>query len=577
MRIKLDETLRHLRAERGMSQKELADRLSVTPQSVSRWETGQAYPDMETLPRLADIFQVSVDRLLGRESSFIAQKEEELRAAQQEVVDERDFKHRQKVCDILEELAAHGSAQYAFFREARALERGGVAKPMQVERARQYCREMLERMDADERIAWLLDILPCEDEEKWDLWRAYAPRQKMITDWEDVLLEQYPPLSEKGKKQRQVVLYRTVEKLLYRLSYQHSQLALDTLNVYSKETGDIFLPQRISAEMWVAVALFGEDRVEEGFEMLSKVLEHLRLIVRLGGARVRGSIPELSLIEQPASVSGATFSVAGVRTVMTTREEFDSVKTDARFVAFCRGVNALRRSHYLGISREDSERLEKMEALLQGQADALAEGEWLVALMTSRGEVYRTVLHLEKDDFCQDPPIASLMAEAGDTRIRYLIGLDHFHNMNIPPEEIVVGLIDLDEDNRNTSILIKHGTDYHTLKMGRILEIEDEKCEKAHKFSSNHADKLKEDKICGCFYCLSVFSPDRITQWLKQQKQVRPKVWRMDEQATAVCPHCGVDAVIGESSGFPITKRFLKQMHRYWFERSTNPIHKELQ
>lgn len=567
MKIKLDETLRRLRTERRMSQKELADRLSVSPQSVSRWENGQAYPDMETLPRLADIFQVSVDRLLGRESSFIAQKEEELHAAQKEVVDERDFRQRQKVCDILEELAAHGNSQLGFFWEARELERMGVAKPMQVERARQYCREMLDHMDADERIAWLLDILPREDEEKWDLWRAYVPRKGMIANWDDVLLEQYPRTSEKGKKQRQVVLCHAVEKLLYRLSHQQSQLALETLDIYSKEPGDIFLPWRISAEVWVAAALFGEGRVEEGFEMLSKVLEHLRLIVSLEGTCVRGSIPELSLIEHPVSFPNIDLTIGGVRTVMTTRKEFDSVKNDARFIAYCRGVNALRRSHYLGISREDSERLEKVEMSLKGQADALEAGEWLVALMTARGEVYRTVLHPEEDGFRQDPPIASLMAEAGDVRIRYLIGLDHFHHRTIPPEEIVAELIDLDQDNRNTSILVKHGTSYHTAKMGIILENEEGRCEKAHKFSSNHANKLKEDKICGCFHCLSIYSPSLITQWLKQQKQVRPKVWRMDEQATAVCPHCGIDAVIGESSGFPITKRFLKQMHRYWFER----------
>ena len=34
---------------------------------------------------------------------------------------------------------------------------------------------------------------------------------------------------------------------------------------------------------------------------------------------------------------------------------------------------------------------------------------------------------------------------------------------------------------------------------------------------------------------------------------------------TAICPYCGVDAVIGESSGLPITKTFLEKMHNKWF------------
>ena len=39
-----------------------------------------------------------------------------------------------------------------------------------------------------------------------------------------------------------------------------------------------------------------------------------------------------------------------------------------------------------------------------------------------------------------------------------------------------------------------------------------------------------------------------------------------DRFGTAVCPYCGIDAVIGESSGYPITAEFLKRMRKRWFE-----------
>lgn len=94
----------------------------------------------------------------------------------------------------------------------------------------------------------------------------------------------------------------------------------------------------------------------------------------------------------------------------------------------------------------------------------------------------------------------------------------------------------------------------------------------AHKFCSNHGDKLVNDKICGCFYCLSIFSPKEIQQWKKHRKAViQDKCgefdeWIVDDQFTAFCPYCGIDSVIGESSGYPITKEFLKKMKEHWFK-----------
>jgi len=75
----------------------------------------------------------------------------------------------------------------------------------------------------------------------------------------------------------------------------------------------------------------------------------------------------------------------------------------------------------------------------------------------------------------------------------------------------------------------------------------------AHTFSTSHKEKLLQDNICGCFYCLSIFSPKEIMVWLE------------DVGGTAICPHCGIDSVIGESAGFPITKAFLERMKKHWF------------
>ena len=60
--------LRHLREERNMMQKQVAQFLRITPQAYSHYELGKRTPDLETLERLAGFFQVSSEYLiLGKE------------------------------------------------------------------------------------------------------------------------------------------------------------------------------------------------------------------------------------------------------------------------------------------------------------------------------------------------------------------------------------------------------------------------------------------------------------------------------------------------------------------------------
>ena len=71
----------------------------------------------------------------------------------------------------------------------------------------------------------------------------------------------------------------------------------------------------------------------------------------------------------------------------------------------------------------------------------------------------------------------------------------------------------------------------------------------AHKFSNNHMGAIQKDKVCGCFYCLKIFSPDEIDEWIIDDNPC-------DRGGTAICPYCGIDSVIGESSGIPSPKIF---------------------
>ena len=68
------ERLATLRKERGMSQEDLAEKLQLTRQTISNWETGASTPDISFLVSLAEVFEVSVDSLLGRSASHQKEK-----------------------------------------------------------------------------------------------------------------------------------------------------------------------------------------------------------------------------------------------------------------------------------------------------------------------------------------------------------------------------------------------------------------------------------------------------------------------------------------------------------------------
>ena len=67
------EILLKLRNKAGLSQEELAEKVYVTRQAVSRWETGETLPNTETLKQLSRLYNVSINTLLGSPRKLICQ------------------------------------------------------------------------------------------------------------------------------------------------------------------------------------------------------------------------------------------------------------------------------------------------------------------------------------------------------------------------------------------------------------------------------------------------------------------------------------------------------------------------
>jgi hypothetical protein len=86
-----------------------------------------------------------------------------------------------------------------------------------------------------------------------------------------------------------------------------------------------------------------------------------------------------------------------------------------------------------------------------------------------------------------------------------------------------------------------------------------------HALSCHHADLLKEYALFGCFHCQGIFSPSDVSEWT-------------DRGQTALCPLCGIDAVIPilqhttdselKAEGGPMTHivKLLQAMHERWFQ-----------
>ncbi|MCH5188115.1 MAG: helix-turn-helix transcriptional regulator [Oscillospiraceae bacterium] len=81
MQIYFNEVFRRLRRDRDLTQEQAADIFGVSPQAVSRWETGAACPDIALLPNIAEYFGVTIEELLGAD-------EERRRAKVQSYLDE---------------------------------------------------------------------------------------------------------------------------------------------------------------------------------------------------------------------------------------------------------------------------------------------------------------------------------------------------------------------------------------------------------------------------------------------------------------------------------------------------------
>ncbi|MBQ6383602.1 MAG: helix-turn-helix domain-containing protein [Clostridia bacterium] len=148
------DVIHRLRTQKGLSQDELAEKVFVTRQAVSRWETGETVPGTETLKLLSSLFNVSINTLLGSPQQLICQ------CCGMPLTDEilsrnRDGTINEEYCQW---CFADGTYTYSSMDDLMDVCVGNmVSESVTEEQARSYLKQMLPKLDYWKRYEELSD------------------------------------------------------------------------------------------------------------------------------------------------------------------------------------------------------------------------------------------------------------------------------------------------------------------------------------------------------------------------------------------------------------------------------------
>lgn len=77
--MEFEDKIKSFRKEKGWTQKELAEQLNVSDKTISSWETGRTYPDLDSLIQLADLFDLTLDELIREDKKMIKNLDEKIK------------------------------------------------------------------------------------------------------------------------------------------------------------------------------------------------------------------------------------------------------------------------------------------------------------------------------------------------------------------------------------------------------------------------------------------------------------------------------------------------------------------
>lgn len=92
----------------------------------------------------------------------------------------------------------------------------------------------------------------------------------------------------------------------------------------------------------------------------------------------------------------------------------------------------------------------------------------------------------------------------------------------------------------------------------KIATMSDDELHEIHTHCTANREEVEASSRCACFYCQEVYCSTEVYDFI-----VEPS---LDFKETALCPRCGVDAVIGDATGIPFYKELIGKLHQHYFE-----------
>ncbi len=280
MNLEFGKNLKMIRHQKDMTQDELAEKLSLSVQAISRYETGMAYPDIEMLPVIAGFFGVTVDKLLGVSSEARERRMGEYDTELRKITDrkERLSLLRKQHAEFPEEWGVVNSMVYEMTFIPECLDEMRDI----VDDALKNCSDNLWR---ENMIFSYLRSEPDEDKANAFI-EKYASRYDMrkiqLLDNRYASRKEY----EKLKSVRQKIFFEELEHSLYRLtehingdtsaSYENCRLVLELIENFSgnrvRTNPDMWISIRLLVMLRLANNCFTLSKIDEGFIILDEAI-----------------------------------------------------------------------------------------------------------------------------------------------------------------------------------------------------------------------------------------------------------------------------------------------------------------